>query len=63
MKKNDLNISPRYIVDHTGKKVEVVLDVKMYESMLEHLEDTYFGEQAKKALKEGEFVSFEDDEV
>jgi len=52
MKKQDLEISPRYIVDNTGKKTEVILDIATFETMLENLEDTYFGLEAKKVSSE-----------
>jgi hypothetical protein len=58
MKKHALEISPRYIIDSTGKKTEVVLDISTFEKMLESLEDLYFGLQAEKALEEGEFIDF-----
>ncbi|HJZ23856.1 MAG TPA: hypothetical protein VJ201_05340 [Candidatus Babeliales bacterium] len=60
MKKEDLNISPRYIVDSTGKKTEVVLDISTFEKMLESLEDMYFGLQAEQALDTGEFIDFDE---
>jgi len=53
-------MEPRYIVDSTGKKVEVVLDLSTYEKMVENLEDSYFGEQAERALEEGEFIDFDE---
>ena len=53
-------MEPRYIVDSTGKKVEVVLDLSTYEKMMENLEDSYFGEQAERALEEGEFIDFDE---
>ena len=55
-----LEISPRYIVDSTGKKTEVILDISTFERMLESLEDLYFGLQAKQALQEGEFIDFDE---
>jgi len=55
-----LEISPRYIVDSTGKKTEVILDISTFERMLESLEDLYFGLQAEQALQEGEFIDFDE---
>ncbi len=55
-----MDIELRYIVDSTGKKVEVVLDLSTYEKMVENLEDSYFGEQAERALEEGEFIDFDE---
>ena len=55
-----LEISPRYVVDSTGKKTEVILDISTFERMLESLEDLYFGLQAEQALQEGEFIDFDE---
>lgn len=41
MKKPMIEISPKYIVDSTGKKTEAVLDITTFEQMLEYLEDIY----------------------
>lgn len=60
MKKNILEISPRYIVDSSGKKTEVVLDISTFEQMLESIEDLYFGLKAEQALAEGEFIDFDE---
>ncbi|MBT4855956.1 hypothetical protein HOM50_00190 [bacterium] len=60
MKKDAMDIEPRYIVDSTGKKIEVVLDISTFEKMVEKLEDSYFGEQAERALEEGEFIDFDE---
>lgn len=60
MKKPMIEISPKYIVDSTGKETEVVLDITTFEQMLEYLEDIYFGIKAEKALAEGEFVKFDE---
>lgn len=60
MKRESLEIDPRYIVDSTGKKTEVVLDILTFEKMLESLEDVYFGSKAKEALQEGEFIDFDE---
>ncbi len=60
MKKQVLEISPKYIVDETGKKTEVVLDISTFEQMLESLEDFYFGLEAEKFLESGEFVDFDE---
>jgi hypothetical protein len=58
--KNALNISPRYIVDETGKKTEVILDVATFEQLLEYLEDVYYSAIAKDAMAKGEFLDFEE---
>lgn len=60
MKKDILEISPRFIVDSSGKKTEVILDISTFEHMLESLEDFYFGLKAEQALKEGEFIDFDE---
>jgi len=44
-------IKPRYIVNEQGKKVEVVLAVKIYHQLLEELEDFYLGKTAEAILK------------
>jgi len=46
-------IKPRYIVDGKGKKIEVVLDVKTFKSIVEELEDLYDVIQAEKILAKG----------
>lgn len=60
MKKEVLEISPRYIVDSTGKKTEVILEISTFEKMLESLEDLYFCLKVEKALDEGEFIDFDE---
>ena len=55
-----LEISPHYIVDSSGKKTEVILDILTFERMLESLEDLYFGLQAEQVLQEGEFIDFDE---
>ena len=60
MRKDVLEISPRYIVDSMGKKTEVILDISTFEKMLESLEDFYFGLQAERALENGEFIDFDE---
>jgi predicted DNA-binding protein len=60
MKKNIVPISPRYIIDNRGKKKEVVLDIKVYDKLIEELEDYYLAIEAEKILKSGEFVDFEE---
>lgn len=51
MKKNMPKSVPRYIVDDSGKKREVILDIKVYEKMVEQLEDFYLGMEAAKVKK------------
>ena len=52
MKKNELTISPRYIVNEQGERVEVVLDIQTFEKIHEILEDVYFGIQAEKSVRD-----------
>ena len=58
MKKEFLEVSPRYIIDSSGKKTEVILDVTTFEQMLEGLENLYFGIKAEQALEKGEYIDF-----
>lgn len=60
MKKEILDISPRYIVNEKGQKTEVILDIMTFEKILEELEDLYLGQQAQKVLSEGEFLDFDE---
>lgn len=63
MKKNTLKSVPRYVVDDTGKKREVILDIKIYEKMVEQLDDFYLGIQAqkiKKSSKKSDYVDFKE---
>lgn len=56
-----LEISPRYIVDESGEKKEVILDISTFEKLLEQLEDLYLGRMAEQALAEkSEFSDFEE---
>lgn len=60
MKKQILEISPQFIIDRTGKKTGVLLDISTFESMLEKLEELYLGLEAEHILKdEKEFSDFE----
>ena len=52
--------SPRYIVDEMGQQTEVILSVKNFKKLLEVYEDAYYGAAAEKALKDGDFVDFEE---
>ncbi len=55
-----IQIKPRYIVDNSGKKREVVLDIKVFEKILENLEDAYLVKEAEKAFQEGDFIDFKE---
>jgi hypothetical protein len=41
-----------------GKKTAVVLDLEVYEKMIESLEDAYLGKKSEAILKKGKFVDF-----
>ena len=45
-------------MDDSGKKKEVILDIKIYEKLLEELEDYYLGSEAEKAFKDSDFIDF-----
>ncbi len=47
-------LTPQYIVDKTGKKKAVILDINSFENLLEEIEDIYFGSLAKLALEQEE---------
>lgn len=47
-----LHIEPQYIIDKSGKKTAVILDILSFEQLLEKIEDIYFGATAHKALQE-----------
>ena len=51
MPKEFLMPEPRYIIDKTGKKVAVILDVHVYEQLLEVIEDFCLGKMAQEALQ------------
>ncbi len=54
MKPSVLNkITPQYIVDNTGKKTSVILDLKTFASMIEELEDLHDIMEAEKILGKG----------
>lgn len=54
----DLEISPQYLVDESGKKTGVLLDIATFEQIIESLEDFYFGLEAMQALQEDEHIDF-----
>lgn len=51
MKKEKLTIDPQYLVDKSGKKTGVFLDMKTFENILEYVEDEYFAKEAMKILQ------------
>lgn len=59
MKKQMLNIVPQFIVDKTGKKTGVLLDMATFEQLLEKVEELYLGLEAEQILEdESEFQDF-----
>lgn len=48
------NITPQYIIDEKGKKSAVILNIKIYERLLEELEELYLGNIAKIIKEEKE---------
>lgn len=61
MKKHEFDISPQFIIDKTGKKTGVLLDISTFENMLEKLEELYLGLTAEHILEnEKEFSDFEE---
>jgi hypothetical protein len=54
-------ITPQYIIDKSGKKTGVILDMPTFEQLLEEIEDLYFGAIAHKALQEeNEYITHEE---
>ncbi|MBP6892762.1 hypothetical protein KBB68_04260 [Candidatus Babeliales bacterium] len=43
---------------NVGKKRAVVLELELYEKMLETLEDAYLGKKSQEILKKGKFLDF-----
>jgi hypothetical protein len=43
-------IQPKFLVDDTGKPVAVQLDIKVYEALLEELEDLHDVRRAEKIM-------------
>ena len=46
-------LTPKYVVDNSGKKTEVLLDLKTFTTMVEELEDLYDIMQAENILARG----------
>jgi hypothetical protein len=47
-------LAPQFIVDSTGKKTSVVLDLKTFNLLIEELEDASDVREAEKVLAAGE---------
>ncbi len=54
MKPLPLNITPQYIIDKTGKKTGVILDMHSFEKLLEEIEEIYLGALSEAALREAQ---------
>ncbi len=52
MKKNSLEIPAQYIVNNIGKKTGVILNISIFEKIMERLEESYLGEEAEKIFAE-----------
>lgn len=48
------HIAPQYIIDKAGKKTGVILDILVFEQLIEEIEDIYFGAIAHEALSREE---------
>jgi predicted DNA-binding protein len=44
---------PQYIVDENGNKTAIILDLKIFNKLLEELEDLYDVAEAEKIIKKG----------
>lgn len=56
-----IKIAPHYIIDESGKKTGVILDIKTFEKLIEDIEDIYFTALAQTRLEqEQEYIDHED---
>ncbi len=61
MKKHFLDIHPQFIVDQTGKKTGVIMNIETFEELIEKIEDLYFGALAHQNLQDkAKFQNFEE---
>jgi len=61
MSKHNLEITPQFIVDHTGKKTGVLLDMLTFDQIMEKLEEFYLRCAAQYELdNQPEFSSFQE---
>ena len=51
--KRSPKIKTQYIIDKTGKKTGVILDIKVFENLLEELEDLYDITEAERIIRKG----------
>ena len=54
MKPSLSEIAPQYIIDESGKKTGVILDIKTFEKLVEEIEDVYFAALAQARLEQAE---------
>lgn len=52
---SDLEISPQYLVDESGKVTHVLLDIAIFEQLLDRLEDLY----SSGKVKNDGFIDFD----
>jgi len=61
MKPSIAQIPAQYIVNKTGKKTGIIVDIETFEKLLEEIEDVYLGALATAALKqEQEYIPHEE---
>ncbi len=59
-KKSGSKTEVRYIVNDKGEKTEVVLPIELYEAMLERIEDAEDIQAIEEAMKEPDFIPWEE---
>ena len=47
-------LNPKFVVDNQGKRVQVLLDVKEFDSLIEELEDLYDVIEAERVIESSE---------
>ena len=45
-------ITPQYIIDREGKKTAIIIDIDVFEKLMEEIEDFYFGKLAEATLED-----------
>ena len=61
MKPSSHDVPVQFIIDKTGKKTGIILDIKTFEKLMDELEDFYLGALAQAALKEDQEVVSHDE--
>ena len=60
MKKNLLDIQPQFIIDQNGKKTGVIMNIEIFEELIQKIEELYFGALAHQSVKDQtKFQDFE----